>query len=341
MKRLILALVMLVPVCGIAQDSPEWVGYDNRWYVGVMGGVARPGDKRLTDSTAPYFGAYIGRFFSPNFSLDLQVDAYPTDFKRREFNDEGLAFPPDDDLDIYGYGLTGRWHFGAEADRTRPYLHVGLGINEHDSVFDDGRDIYVAWGGGLNHKVGDNLRLRAQVEGRYDNDRETFPRDDGFIDFIASVGIGWSFGALPRAPQPRQEPPPPEPMRRATPPPPAPEPQPVMKFEFDAAVLFAFDSAELRPDARVELDRAANVLAPRDDLVRIDVEGHTDSMGPDDYNQRLSERRANTVADYLASKGIDRDRMRVIGYGESRPKVANDTPANRQQNRRVVITAFN
>ncbi|MDT8439014.1 MAG: OmpA family protein [Wenzhouxiangellaceae bacterium] len=346
MKRIVLASFFL-SMLGTWQSvmAEEWAGYDDRWYVGLMGGAARLDSDRLTDGTAPYYGAYLGRFFSPNFSLDFQIDAYPDDFDAKEFLGQPQTFPARDDFDIYGYGVTGRWHFGAHDHRTRPYLLAGLGIAEHDSAFDDGRDFYASLGGGVQSKLGDYMRLRFQVEGRYDNDRDTFDRSNGFIDLIASVGVGLSFGQPPRPPQPRQAPAP-EPVRPAVqpapaPPPPAPAPQPVVEFEFDSAVLFAFDSADLLPDARAELDRAAAVLAPRDDLVRIEVEGHTDSSGPEDYNQRLSERRAGAVADYLASKGVDRERMRVTGFGESQPKVSNDTRENRQKNRRVVISAYN
>jgi len=327
----------------MAQDS-EQAGFDDRWYVGVMGGVARPGEDRLTDSTVGYFGAYIGRFFSPHLSLDLQIDAYPAEFEAVEFANETQVFPADDDFDIYGYGATGRWHFGDPGNRHRPYGLVGLGIAEHDSAFDDGRDIYVSWGVGLQSKFGRNLRLRTQLEGRYDNDRETFARDNGFIDMIASVGLSWSFGGAPnaapapaatQAPPPEQVAEPPRPM-----PPQRPAPEPEVAFEFDATVLFAFDSAALRDDARAELDEAAGVLAPRDGIVLIEVAGHTDSIGTDEYNQRLSERRAQAVADHLAARGVDRDRMRVVGFGESQPKVPNTTPANRQQNRRVVISTI-
>jgi OOP family OmpA-OmpF porin len=68
------------------------------------------------------------------------------------------------------------------------------------------------------------------------------------------------------------------------------------------------------------------------------VAGHTDSIGTEEYNQDLSVRRAESVADYLVQNGVSRDRLRVVGYGETRPKVPNDTPENRQQNRRVVLS---
>lgn len=67
------------------------------------------------------------------------------------------------------------------------------------------------------------------------------------------------------------------------------------------------------------------------------VEGHTDSIASEAYNQTLSERRAEAVADWLAAHGVDRQRLRTVGWGESRPVATNDTPSGRQQNRRVEV----
>jgi len=340
MKRLILAGLVLAACQAGAQQSGE-TPVDDRWYAGIMGGVATAGQDRQVESATPYFGAYLGRFFSHNFSLDLQLDGYRPDFDEDDLASIGLAPGPgfDEEFELYGVGLTGRWHFGEPGQRHRPYGLVGLGIQDHDNFLDDGRDMYVSWGAGLRSSLGDSVSLRTQIEGRYDNDRATFPRDDGFIDWIASVGLTFSFGEPPRPPAPE---PPPEP-RPAAPPPapapaPAPAPEPEVVFEFDATVLFAFDSAELRPEAERALNEAADTLAPRDEIILIEVAGHTDSIGTDEYNQDLSERRARSVADYLAARGIDRDRMRVVGYGESRPRAPNDSPENRQKNRRVVLS---
>jgi outer membrane protein OmpA-like peptidoglycan-associated protein len=70
----------------------------------------------------------------------------------------------------------------------------------------------------------------------------------------------------------------------------------------------------------------------------VEIAGHTDSVGTDQYNQALSERRANSVAGYLGSHGVMQQRMIVVGAGETRPVASNDTDAGRAQNRRVEIT---
>jgi OOP family OmpA-OmpF porin len=337
MKRLITLCLAAATLSAGAQQADDSV-FDDRWYAGLTGGLARPGSDRLTESAVPYFGTSFGRFLSPDFSLELQLDAYRAEFKREELVGE-LANPVlDQDLELYGLGLVGRYHLGDAGDRHRLYGLAGLGIQEHQSYLDDGRDMYASFGVGLRSELSRNWSLRAQLEGRYDNDRQTFDRDHGFVDMIASVGLTFAFGEPPKppAPQPAAETARPAP----PPPPPEPEPEPEVMFDFDATVLFAFDSAALRPEAEAELDRAADVLAPRDDIVVIEVAGHTDSIGTEAYNQDLSERRAQSVADYLAERGVDRDRMQVVGYGETQPRVPNDSPENRQKNRRVVISTL-
>jgi OOP family OmpA-OmpF porin len=101
-------------------------------------------------------------------------------------------------------------------------------------------------------------------------------------------------------------------------------------------VNFDFDRAEIRPDARPILDQAAERLR-QCGSERLQVEGHTDSIGADAYNQDLSERRARSVRDYLVSKGVNAGRISAAGFGESRPISTNDTPEGRSLNRRVEV----
>jgi len=101
-------------------------------------------------------------------------------------------------------------------------------------------------------------------------------------------------------------------------------------------VLFDVDSANLKPGAREKLARIAGIVSGHPDL-KMEIEGHTDSTGTDDYNQRLSERRAQSVSTYLNQQGIGRAIVATAGYGESRPVATNGTSAGRQQNRRVEI----
>ena len=101
-------------------------------------------------------------------------------------------------------------------------------------------------------------------------------------------------------------------------------------------VLFATGKAELKPGAVLDLDRLATFLQRYPERTAV-VEGHTDSVGGEDYNQGLSQRRADAVRAYLLRMGIDAARVTATGMGESAPVAPNDTAAGRQQNRRVEI----
>lgn len=125
-----------------------------------------------------------------------------------------------------------------------------------------------------------------------------------------------------------------------SPPPPPPAPRPVPPPAHRKIILrgvnFDFDKAVIRHDAADILDEAAEILRDQPD-VEVAVDGHTDALGKDDYNQRLSERRAQAVADYLSSHGVAASRLRVRGFGESRPVASNDSEEGRAQNRRVEL----
>ena len=99
-------------------------------------------------------------------------------------------------------------------------------------------------------------------------------------------------------------------------------------------VFFATDSYELMPESRAELDRLAALLMQNPNL-QIEIAGHTDSQGNDDYNMELSLKRARAVYSYLISKNIDPLRLTYKGYGETKPVDTNDTPEGRANNRRT------
>lgn len=121
--------------------------------------------------------------------------------------------------------------------------------------------------------------------------------------------------------------------------PPAPTPTlppPVTKRIVLRGVHFDFDKSAIRPDSRPVLDEAVDVLKENPN-VRISVEGHTDDIGSELYNEKLSVRRAEAVFRYLVNHGIAPERMEVVGYGESRPVADNSTESGRAQNRRVEL----
>lgn len=99
---------------------------------------------------------------------------------------------------------------------------------------------------------------------------------------------------------------------------------------------FAFDSATLDTQSRSALDAAVAVIKSHSS-VKMDVVGYTDTSGPEAYNQKLSERRAQAAVDYLVSKGVDAGQLRAVGRGESAPVASNDSKDGRERNRRVEL----
>jgi outer membrane protein OmpA-like peptidoglycan-associated protein len=116
-----------------------------------------------------------------------------------------------------------------------------------------------------------------------------------------------------------------------------------IRIELAADVLFDFDKADIRPDAQNTLKQAAGIVKDKA-KGKVRVEGHTDSKGNDAYNQKLSERRANSVKDWFVKKeGLKNVSFTTAGFGAKKPAVSNtkpdgsDDPAGRQKNRRVEI----
>ena len=110
-----------------------------------------------------------------------------------------------------------------------------------------------------------------------------------------------------------------------------------MVITLNGSVLFASAKSELLPAAQLKLNEVANALIKEDPLSKIVVEGHTDSQGGATYNQDLSQRRAQSVRDYLVSRGIAADRVTSQGFGPSRSVAENNTAEGRANNRRVEI----
>ncbi len=110
-----------------------------------------------------------------------------------------------------------------------------------------------------------------------------------------------------------------------------------MVITLSGGVLFVTNKSDLLPGAQAKLDQVATALTSQDTDSKIAVEGFTDSQGTADYNQDLSQRRAQSVRDYLVSRGIAADRITATGFGVARPVADNGNPEGRANNRRVEI----
>jgi OOP family OmpA-OmpF porin len=165
-------------------------------------------------------------------------------------------------------------------------------------------------------------------------------RDANWTPATAAVGCD---GALVRPvavappPPPAVAPPPVATPRPPAPPaPPAPQPPAATKVTYAADAFFDFDKSVLKPEGKAKLDDLVGKIQGINLEVIIAV-GHTDSVGSDAYNQRLSVRRAESVKAYLVTKGIEKNRVYTEGKGEKQPVADNKTAEGRAKNRRVEI----
>jgi len=213
-------------------------------------------------------------------------------------------------------------YFGAQGG----YYWSTSGPTEHDNG--DGFDI----NGGFNHEFWRGTGLGVYV--RYDQASIRplvgAPPPSGKISHtteFVTLGLEVHHRFLPAPPAP------PAPVVAQAPPPPPP---PAKKKIVLRGVNFDFDKSTIRADAVPILDEAAKTLKEYGD-VTVSVDGYTDSIGTEEYNQRLSVRRADAVRAYLEHQGIAATRLTAKGFGESDPVASNATAEGRAQNRRVEL----
>lgn len=112
-----------------------------------------------------------------------------------------------------------------------------------------------------------------------------------------------------------------------------------IKITFDSGILFALNSSELSEASKEEIAKLAEILQKYEDT-NVMFAGYTDSSGSDEYNLKLSEERAKSVAEYSAFTGVAATRMTITGYGEEDPIATNDTAEGRAENRRVEVAIW-
>ena len=179
-----------------------------------------------------------------------------------------------------------------------------------------------------------------------------FPLVAVFSMGVAASFAGCSCGAeakigdnQAKAPEPPPPPPAPEP-----PPPPAPEPKattPIKavgkakvvndEIQIPGKIQFEFEKATIKntPETQDILKTLAEVMKENPQITKLRIEGHTDDSGASDFNHKLSQARAEAVAEWLAKNGVDQSRLATVGLGEEHPLVPNDSKEHREQNRRT------
>ncbi|ROM53314.1 porin [Pseudomonas poae] len=273
--------------------------------------------KHIEDGFNP--GARIGYFLTDDLSLNLSYDA--TNHTRSNDGTGNQKIKGDTG------SLVAQYHFGqAGVDSLRPYVEGGFGHQSRTNVKVDGhsgrdQSTLAIAGAGVKYYFTNNLYARAGVEADY-------ALDNGKWDYSALVGLGVNFGGNAGAVAPA---PTPAPAPEPTPEPEAPVAQ-VVRVELD--VKFDFDKAVVKPNSYADVKNLADFMKQYPNTTTV-VEGHTDSVGPDAYNQKLSQRRADAVKQVLVKDGIAPNRVSSVGYGKSRPVADNATEAGRAVNRRV------
>ena len=192
-------------------------------------------------------------------------------------------------------------------------------------------------GVGMEYKFTEALAVRGEFERFRVNDAVG---NRGDID-MASLGLVYKFGRPAARPAYVAPAPAPAPVMEAPAPAPAPMPAPAPvpvseKVSFAAEALFDFDKSIVKPAGMAALDELMMKLQGMNTEVMVTV-GHTDSVGSDAYNQKLSQRRAEAVKAYIVSKGVDASRVYTEGKGESQPVADNNTAEGRAKNRRVTV----
>lgn len=260
------------------------------------------------------FGGSVGYFLTDDVSLNLSYGEYHDIRSTKATGNKNVK----GNLS----SLDAVYHFGTPGVGLRPYLSAGMG---HQSISNlnprTGRDrtTFANVGAGVKYYVTENLFAKASVDGMHGFDNHQ-------SEWMAGVGVGLNFGGKKAVAAPVVAPVEPvyeeEVVEAET-----------VRVELD--VKFDFDKAQVKQDSYSDIENLAEFMKqfPQTSTT---VEGHTDSVGNDAYNQKLSERRAGAVRDVLVNQyGVDANRVNAVGYGEAHPVADNATRDGRAVNRRV------
>ncbi len=333
MKQKILAGVAAVAATAVFMSAPASAEVPLTINAGV-GSWHFDGDRRFDDTETPWLGFEYA--FTDNWAAEI---LYAEDSSR--FHDGIKA-----DVSTWQVGMlyyTGSY-LGA-GNRVRPYLAFGMGEIDIDAGAFDTVETTANAGAGMRWML--TPRFGARLEARM-----LHSLDENENDFLFSAGVNYYFGKVSE-PAPAAAPAPLDSdgdgvtddrdqcpgTPRGTRVDSVGCPLPVAQVaSIKLKVNFDFDSSVVKEHYFADISELAAFLKRFDDL-QVDVEGHTDSVGPENYNQQLSQRRAQAVVDLLVNQhGIAASRLEAVGYGEARPVASNDTAAGRAENRRVMAT---
>ena len=344
-----LAAAVAFASAGVISQAQASDTVDNRWYAAPFATfINTGGDRAAQDGWGG--GLAVGKMLDQYFNVELK--GFYQGFDRKDAAGEWQLA-----------GATADVQYFLSRNTFAPYTVVGIGgMNTSVNGFADEASFIGEAGAGFTYELHDNFLLRSDVRYRYNNNFDTqFGRNtDEFHDMVVNVGFVVPFGPKPQAAKFEM--------------PAAPAPTPVVPAAPDCSVMdsdndgvndcmdqcpntisgskvdmqgcpislelkgvnFKVDSAELTPNAMAILDGVAVSLMNYPEKDEIEVRGHTSSEGSDAHNMKLSQRRSQSVVDYLAMKGVS-NRMTARGFGENQPIADNSTEFGRSQNRRVEL----
>ncbi len=351
LKKHLLTLAVLASMGSMSLAQAE-EPVDTRWYAAPFGTFLKTGgDRNSHDGWGG--GLAIGKMLNEHFNVELkgfyQTAAGYNDWRDPTRQNVGGSW----DL----AGATADLQYFFFRDKFSPYTVIALGGMNSNVPGRSGAGFIGEAGAGFTYELLDNLLVRSDVRYRYNQNFNANLQQgtNEFHDMTVNLGFVVPFGDKPKA----EEPPPvvPEPV--------APVDCSTLDSDNDGVndcidkcagtiagskvdaagcpvslelkgVNFEYDSAKLTQNAMFVLDGVAQSLINYPVKDELEVHGHTSSEGSNAYNLKLSQKRSQSVANYLASKGVT-NRLHAKGYGESQPIADNRTEQGREQNRRVEL----
>lgn len=331
-------------VCALAMPVMACAGQSDHWYITPeIGGIA-PNYQRSLEKNDWLYGLAFGRELNRYLNLELNIDGTRLSGRR------GAGA-----LNVYGTTLDALAILN-RSGTISPYLRIGSGFvhdvpggqvpNQTNFAADAGVGFY--WNLWRSARGTRELALRPEIKVRWENPGHS----PDLQDYIADLGFQYSFGGSPASSAPvvaASPPPPPLPMPVPTavalPPPPEvlalSPPRSTFSLPNRGSVIlkgvtFAFDSARLTAPSRAVLEDVAAGLRHHP-LLKVQVQGYTDSTGTVAYNLKLSELRAESVRQFVLGEGVEGQQLRTRGYGVADPIASNRTASGRALNRRVVL----
>lgn len=270
-----------------------------------IGGSWHIDNNRYADDIDLSYGLKFATRVMPSVLLEVGYE---------RIDDADYSFP-NQSTDVSRYYVDLVKEFNIDS-KISPYILGGFGYEHISNEFNSmDSALFGQYGVGVRYALAEFLHLKTEL-------RHLISLD-GRSDIIGMVGFSIPFGTYAREVEVVEEV---EIVEEVA--------QPTLSHIHTFSVQFPFDSSVVAPEYNAEIKDFAQSMKENPSQTAI-ISGHTDSTGNDEYNQKLSERRANTVKDAIIEEGVQAERLQAKGYGESKPIADNATKEGRQENRRV------